>query len=291
MTVAAPPLPAPTDSPAPAPTPTSASPAAVALAMATAVPLPPPATPVALPAHAAVAVAGPKLSVASDPAARTAGPATPAASGTEVPATTTELTRAIAPLLAADARVAADSPDASPDAMRLAGAALPATLAPGPAPTPQSTQPSAGGTGGVAQVSTPVGSPDWGQHLGDRVALLVNQNFTSAQIKLSPAHLGPLEISIAVSDGQTNVAFTAHSQVTREALEAAAPTLRAALNSHGFGNVNVDVSQQQFRDRAAQNSQYEPEFSFGAQAAQPVGATGAASAVRSAGLSRLDAYA
>jgi len=74
------------------------------------------------------------------------------------------------------------------------------------------------------------------------------------------------------------VSFVTHSQVTREAIEAATPKLRDALAAHGYSNVNVDVSQQQFRDRAAQPRRYEPEFSFAAAA---TGSAGSAAAVAS----------
>jgi len=120
-----------------------------------------------------------------------------------------------------------------------------------PGPLAAAAPATASSSPAVAQVATPVGSPDWPAQLGDRVAVLVNQNLTNAQIKLSPPHLGPLEIRIALSDGQANIAFTTHSQVTREALEAAAPKLRELLSGQGFATVNVDVSQQQFRDRGA----------------------------------------
>jgi flagellar hook-length control protein FliK len=106
---------------------------------------------------------------------------------------------------------------------------------------------------------------------------------TNASIKLSPPDLGPLEIRIALSAGQANIAFTTHSQVTREALEAAAPQLRSALGAQGFASVNVDVSQQPFRERNPQSTPYEAEFSFAASAAPTPAAVG--------GKPRLDAYA
>jgi flagellar hook-length control protein FliK len=104
----------------------------------------------------------------------------------------------------------------------------------------------------VSQVATPVGAPDWAHELSDRVNVLVNQNLTHAQIKLSPADLGPIEVRISLSDGQANVSFTTHSHVTSEALQAAAPKLRESLGSQGYTSVNVDVSQQQFRERTPQ---------------------------------------
>ncbi|MBS0393820.1 MAG: flagellar hook-length control protein FliK [Proteobacteria bacterium] len=137
-------------------------------------------------------------------------------------------------------------------------------------------------------MATPVGAPDWSRELGERVSVLVNQNLTHAQIKVSPAELGPIEVRIAVADGQANVSFTTHSHVASEALQAAAPRLREALGSQGFSGVNVDVAQQQFRERTPQPSRYEPEP--GVQPAPTVAAARAPARVAAAAL-RLDAYA
>ena len=237
------------------------------------------------PVVAAVAPPPPKPVSVTDEFSLKTTPWTPTPAVTDGPVVAPETARALAPVLAADAGNATHiqggttAGDGKPDA----NAVLPAALAP-PMPPSLPASPVA------AQVATPVGSPDWPQQLGDRVAVLVNQNLTNAQIKISPAHLGPLEIRIAVSDGQANIAFTSHSQVTREALEAAAPKLREMLGGQGFAHVNVDVSPQQFRDRAPKSTRYEPEFSFaaGASAATPVAA--APSVARDVA-SRLDTYA
>jgi flagellar hook-length control protein FliK len=143
----------------------------------------------------------------------------------------------------------------------------------------------------VVQVSTPVGAPAWARELADRVNVLVNQNLTHAQIKLSPADLGPIEVRIALSDGQANVSFTTHSHLTSEALQATAPQLREALQSQGYSSVSVDVAQQQFRERTPQQTRYEPEPAFAA--APPRGAmrTGPRVAGVASTALRLDAYA
>ena len=211
--------------------------------------------------------------------------ATPA--GTEGTAVATETARALAPVFATDTGNGANAEGGTllGDGKPEANAVVPAAFAP---PMP----PSIPSSPVIAQVATPVGSPDWPQQLGDRVAVLLNQNLTNAQIKLSPAHLGPLEIRIAVSDGQANIAFTSHSQVTREALEAAAPKLREMLSGQGFAHVNVDVSQQQFRDRTPQTAHYEPESSFAPGATAAARDSGRPTTARPVASSlRLDAYA
>jgi flagellar hook-length control protein FliK len=139
-----------------------------------------------------------------------------------------------------------------------------------------------------------VGAQDWDRQLGERVGVLVDQGLTNAQLKLSPAHLGPLEIRISVQSDQASVWFGTHSHATREALEAAVPKLRDMLGAQGFASVGVSVDlQQQAPRQNASSSRYEPEYSFAAGDAAAVEPTRppAGSAARAADRSRLDAFA
>ncbi|MBS0373515.1 MAG: flagellar hook-length control protein FliK [Proteobacteria bacterium] len=200
----------------------------------------------------------------------------------DIPPVAPELRRAVTAMQASDAKVdVVDLTAKAPSAADLTGAA---TIVPALDRGAATTAPA------TAQVATPVGSPDWAHELSDRVSVLVDQNLTHAQIKLAPADLGPIEVRIAVSDGQANISFTTHSHVTSEALQAAAPRLREALGAQGYASVNVDVAQQQFRERTPQQSRYEPEAGPGAApaatASRAVGRPSAGSAAL-----RLDAYA
>jgi flagellar hook-length control protein FliK len=104
------------------------------------------------------------------------------------------------------------------------------------------------------RLEVPLRSPEWAQALGERITWLVDQKFSSAEIKLNPPQLGPIEVRIALAGDSTQVTVSAHSPITRDALEAAAPRLREALTSHGLGNVSVDISQQSFADRTMTQS-------------------------------------
>ncbi len=210
-----------------------------------------------------------------------AAPAADAAA--DMPPVSTELRSAITALLATSTKSEVTATTSGGKAaLDTTGTVMPTLLT---APTDRTAAPT------TVQVSTPVGAPTWATELSDRVNVLVNQNLTQAQIKLSPADLGPIEVRIALVDGQANVSFTTHSHVTSEALQAAAPKLREALGSQGYTSVNVDVAQQQFRERTTQQSRYEPEPAFGA----PVASARAVPAARAGGVagtaSRLDAYA
>jgi flagellar hook-length control protein FliK len=224
-----------------------------------------------------------------------------------------------APLASAPAPTAPVEAPVEPLLHRAVSAALAAAGSSDVAATPIAVTPSADGTANVAallaaaptspsgpaaaqnapslQIPTAVGAPDWDRQLADRVQVLVDRGLTNAQLKLSPAHLGPLEIRITLQNDQANVWFGTHSHATREALEAAAPRLRDLLGAQGYANVGVSVDLQQQASRgqsSAGGSRYEPEFSFAAGATAAPGvarADTARVAPRGPDRSRVDAFA
>ena len=92
-------------------------------------------------------------------------------------------------------------------------------------------------------VEMPVGQPAWGREIGDRIQWMLGKHVQSAEIKLTPAHLGPLEIRISVHNDQTSVNFVAAQLPTRDALEAALPRLREMLGEVNLNLVDVGVGQ------------------------------------------------
>lgn len=133
-------------------------------------------------------------------------------------------------------------------------------------------------------------SPDFPQVLADKVAWLVDKDIGSAKLQISPPQLGPIDVHIEVQGDKAQVWLSAHSVVTREALDASSPKLRELLGSQGFAQVSVDVSQRSFQDRSAPAPQTQwlpasarthPEELFSAPASPP----------RNLGPGALDAYA
>ena len=97
----------------------------------------------------------------------------------------------------------------------------------------------------------------WSQGVAERVAWMVQGNFQSAELKLNPAHLGPLEIKLSVQDdNKATVHFVTHHATVREALDSAMPRLRDMLESQGLdlADVNVSDSGVQGNGSEAQNS-------------------------------------
>ncbi|MCW9014745.1 MAG: flagellar hook-length control protein FliK [Gammaproteobacteria bacterium] len=94
-----------------------------------------------------------------------------------------------------------------------------------------------------SSIATPLQNPGWSNSIAERISWMINGNFQHAELKLNPAHLGPLEIKLAINDDQASVSFvTAHAPV-REALDVAMPRLREMLEQQGLNLADVDVSQ------------------------------------------------
>lgn len=93
-------------------------------------------------------------------------------------------------------------------------------------------------------IGLPVMEPGWGEVLNERIVFMSAQKIQSAEIRLSPAELGPIRVSVSVDDGATNVSFHAQQAVTREAIETALPRLREMLSEQGLSLGNTSVTDQ-----------------------------------------------
>lgn len=154
----------------------------------------------------------------------------------------------------------------------------------------------------TASLIPEVGSNEWGKALGQQMTQMGNSGIAGnqvAELQLNPPGLGPLKVTLSISDHQMQAMFvSAHSSV-RAAVEAALPQLRAALADSGIslGNTSVGAeSQQQTAFSNHQNNQpgrgvYRPDAGIGADADALLAARSTAEPVsRNSGL-RIDTFA
>jgi flagellar hook-length control protein FliK len=192
---------------------------------------------------------------------------------------------ALADVGAADKRSRSGSGDSSlPDASSdgTAGAAqLSTTTTSGTDATPTPT----------LKVSPAMDTPEFAQGLSERVSWMVDNNLNGAKLQVNPPQLGPIEVRIAVQGDQAQVWLTAHSAVTREALESSSPKLREMLGAQGFGQVSVDISQRSFQERSTYAQPYDWTPSANGDASAAATLSSAATSLPRTSSGALDAYA
>lgn len=181
--------------------------------------------------------------------------AAPAPSSINVSASPVSGDALMAALTTANAESGQQSQQSLAGAMPPALAGASANATPGAAPV-------------QASVTAPLTSAAWPQQLGQQLAQFT-QRSGEQQIKLQihPAELGPLSISLKVSEhGGTQAHFlSAHAQV-RQVVEQAIPQLREALAEQGISLGDTSVGEQQHQDESA--------FAESGQPGQPAGIGG-----------------
>ncbi len=109
-----------------------------------------------------------------------------------------------------------------------------------------------------ALIGTPVRDNAWGEKLGERVMMLAGNQIKTADIRLTPADLGPLRVQLSIDDGTANVTFHAQHAVTREAIEQALPRLREMLAESGLSLGQASVSDRGTSEGDARNGRANP---------------------------------
>ncbi|HED34871.1 MAG TPA: flagellar hook-length control protein FliK [Gammaproteobacteria bacterium] len=111
----------------------------------------------------------------------------------------------------------------------------------------------------TSAIGVNLASPDWSDQMTQKVSMMLQGGIQKAEIKLNPAHLGPMEIKLSMSDDRASVSFVAQHAPVRDAIEQAMPRLREMLEEQGLNLVDVDVSTQSERYSEQQSDQQSGE--------------------------------
>ena len=107
-------------------------------------------------------------------------------------------------------------------------------------------------------IATPLTNKAWPEHFGDKVVWLARHDQQTAQINITPAQLGPIQINISLNGDQANAVFTSPHPEVRQAIEAALPQLREMLSAAGINlgdaNVGAHTGQQQNHEPPASSA-------------------------------------
>jgi flagellar hook-length control protein FliK len=108
------------------------------------------------------------------------------------------------------------------------------------------------------QVDLPVGQPKWGGEFAQKVVWLTSQQNQVAEIHLNPAHLGPVDVMLSITQDQATAQFLSPHLAVREAIEQALPRLREMMAENGIQLGNVMVGADSFQQENKQQQAYSP---------------------------------
>ena len=114
-----------------------------------------------------------------------------------------------------------------------------------------------------SQLSTPVNHKQWGSELSQRINVMINNGQQQvAELRLNPAHLGPLNVRLQLDEDQANISFITNNQAVKEAIETSLPRLREQLQQQGLdlGQVDIEKRDQQEASSDSEASQQAKEF-------------------------------
>jgi flagellar hook-length control protein FliK len=97
-----------------------------------------------------------------------------------------------------------------------------------------------------ASIATPVGAQGWDQSLGQHVVWMVAQRNPTAEIHVNPPELGPLSVTVNVTNNTASATFVAAHAATRDAIADAMPRLKDMLAESGIALGQVMVSAESF---------------------------------------------
>ena len=106
------------------------------------------------------------------------------------------------------------------------------------------TDPALALRGYTTSVDVPVGQADWGDKVMGKLTWLTARNMSMAEIHLSPADLGPMEVKVRMHNDQASITVHAANPMVRDQLEQHSHRLRDMLSEQGVSLERFDVSDQ-----------------------------------------------
>lgn len=213
--------------------------------------------PVTLPRHLTIATARDPRAAAAH--AAQAGQQTSAQASLEAPLQAAAMPEATPELPDFGAQLADSGKNGDAPAQFTLGALTASVRGPGAqTPVPAELRPAAPMP--LLEVSSPVGSAQWGRDLGRQLVLLggdAQRGHHTAELRLDPPDLGPLRVTLSLSDGVASASFVSSHAAVRQALESALPQLQQALAEAGIslGQANVGEQGNQFAQEQSTGQQ------------------------------------
>jgi len=86
------------------------------------------------------------------------------------------------------------------------------------------------------------GTAQWQHSLSQQISAFIREGVHYAELRLQPESLGPIQVSLRMSNEQMEISFIAPHAQTREVLESALPLLRQSLSESGLALGESQIS-------------------------------------------------
>lgn len=93
-------------------------------------------------------------------------------------------------------------------------------------------------------IEIPLGDSRWSGAVAQRAVVAIQQGLQQAQITITPAQLGPIDLQLQLQDEKASVTMISPHAAVREMLESSTPRLREMLEQQGFSLEQNLVSDQ-----------------------------------------------
>lgn len=129
--------------------------------------------------------------------------------------------------------LAAESGSGNSMAQAIASAASAASAA-AAAGTPPATAASTTGPGHAGHIAPHLYSPPWQDAFGQQVVWMAQNEQQIASLTMNPPELGPVRVTLSISDGQASATFVSLQPEVRQAIQDAVPRLKEMLADAGL---------------------------------------------------------
>lgn len=106
------------------------------------------------------------------------------------------------------------------------------------------------------KIDAPIGQHKWGGEFAQKIVWLSTQQHQVAEIRLNPAHLGPVDVMLSITQDQATAQFVSPHPAVRDAIQEALPRLREMMAESGIQLGNVMVGADSFQQENKQQQAF-----------------------------------
>ncbi|MDO4637046.1 MAG: flagellar hook-length control protein FliK [Lautropia sp.] len=121
----------------------------------------------------------------------------------------------------------------------------------------------------ASRIDTPLTNPEFREQFARQVASVVVQGQDRAEIRLTPAELGPIRIRVSLNAEDATLDISAAHAATRSAIESSMSTLKQMLADHGLRLADCRMEQNNNPSFLSQHRQPHHDSAFSAQQSGP----------------------